>query len=134
MNHSAPGPKDPQADHNYLFDALSERLRSGPARWHLSITLGAPGDPTHDATLPWPSDRPAVDVGTLTVDALHTEAPGNARDINFDPLVLPPGITASDDPLLGARSAVYAQSFRRRTHEPHSPSTIDVDRVTAHGH
>ena len=29
--------------------------------------------------------------GTITLTALHTEAPGNARDINFDPLVLPEG-------------------------------------------
>jgi catalase len=126
----SPGSKDPQPDHDYLFDGLIERLRSGPARWHLTITLGAPRDPTHDATLPWPADRPAVDVGILTIDAVHTEGSGNARDINFDPLVLPSGITASDDPLLTARSAVYAQSFQRRTHEPHTPSQVDVDRVT----
>jgi catalase len=131
----APGPKDPPADHDYLFHALIERLHSGPARWHLRITLGAPGDPTNDATLPWPADRPAVDVGILAVDAVHTEAAGNTRDINFDPLVLPAGIAPSADPLLGARSAVYAQSFRRRTHEPHTASSIDVDHATtAHGH
>jgi catalase len=129
----SPGSGEPQADHDYLFDALIGRLRSGPARWHLMITLGAPHDPTHDATLPWPADRPAVDVGTLTIDAVHTEASGNARDINFDPLVLPSGITASDDPLLVARSGAYAQSVQRRTHEPHTPSEVDVDHVTTKG-
>ena len=49
--------------------------------------------------------------------AVAPEAKGNARDINFDPLVLPPGIEPSDDPLLSARSAVYAASFRRRAGE-----------------
>lgn len=130
-----PGPKAPQPDHDYLFNALIERVRSGPVRWHLMITLGAPGDPTHDATLPWPAGRPQIDVGTLTIDALQTEEAGNARDVNFDPLILPQGISPSDDPLLTARSAVYAQSYRRRTREAHQPSKVDVQEVEAeHDH
>jgi catalase len=126
-----PGSKDPQADHDYLFDALIKRVQSGPVRWHLMITLGAPGDPTHDATLPWPADRPQVDVGILTIDALQTEASGNARDINFDPLVLPRGISPSDDPLPKARSAVYAQSFQRRMRESHTASNVNVKAAEA---
>jgi catalase len=47
-----------------------------------------------------------------------------ARDINFDPLVLPAGIAPSDDPLLNARSAVYSQSFTRRAGETKQPSAI----------
>jgi catalase len=39
-------------------------------------------------------------------------------------LVLPAGIKPSDDPLLSARSAVYAQSFRRRAGETKQPSAI----------
>ncbi|MGW7575900.1 catalase family peroxidase [Streptomyces sp. NPDC054765] len=128
-----PGSKAGQADHDYLFHALIERVQSGPVRWRLMITLGAPGDPTHDATLPWPATRPQVDVGTLTIDALHTEEAGNARDVNFDPLILPQGISPSDDPLLNARSAVYTQSYQRRTREPHQPSEVNVEEVEA-GH
>ena len=41
-----------------------------------------------------------------------------ARDINFDPLILPDGISPPDDPLLSARSVSYAQSFFRREGEP----------------
>ncbi|HEX3827716.1 MAG TPA: catalase family peroxidase [Sporichthyaceae bacterium] len=126
-----PGSKDPQADHDYLFDGLIKRVQSGPVRWHLMITLGASGDPTHDATLPWPADRPQVDVGVLTIDAVQTEASGNARDINFDPLVLPRGIGPSDDPLLTARSAVYAQSFQRRMRESHTASKVNVKAAEA---
>jgi catalase len=39
-------------------------------------------------------------------------------------LVLPSGITPSDDPLLSARSAVYSQSFRRRAGEMKQPTAI----------
>jgi catalase len=44
-------------------------------------------------------------------------------------LVLPDGITASDDPLPAARSAVYARSFTRRATEPKSPSEVNVSQV-----
>jgi catalase len=114
---------------NTLFDALIRQLRSGPLQWRLILTVGAPGDPTTDATLPWPSDRRTVDAGVLTLTDIETEAAGNARDINFDPLVLPDGIEPSDDPLLNARSTVYAASYRARTGEPKSPPAVQVDKV-----
>lgn len=115
--------------HDKLFDALVEQAGRGPLSWRLVLTVGAPGDPTHDATLPWPADRRTIDAGVLTIDHLLTEAPGNARDINFDPTVLPDGLAVSDDPLPRARSAVYAQSFNRRAREPKSPSEINVEQV-----
>ena len=107
----------PASGPNAVFDPLTRQLRAGPLRWRLILTLGNPDDPTGDATVPWPADRRTVDAGLLTLDTVAPEAKGNARDINFDPLVLPPGIEASDDPLLSARSAVYAASYRRRTGE-----------------
>ena len=109
-----------------LFDALIDTVARRPVRWKLVLTLADPADPTHDPTLPWPADRPTIDAGTLIIDAVHTEAPGNARDINFDPLVLPAGLSPSDDPLPKARSAVYARSFNRRAREPKSPSAVTV--------
>jgi len=63
-------------------------------------------------------------VGTLTLDSAESEATSPARDINFDPLILPDGIVPSDDPLLSARSAVYSQSFTRRSGQKKEPSAI----------
>jgi catalase len=114
----------PPNDKNYLFDAVIRRIESGPVQWHLIVTVGQPGDPTDDATLPWPQDREHVDAGTLSIDSAAPEAPGNCRDINFDPLVLPVGIAPSDDPLLSPRSAVYSQSFTRRAGEKKTPSAV----------
>lgn len=113
-------------DKNGVFDALVARLGHGPVQWHLVVTVGQPGDPTDDATLPWPPDREHIDVGTLTIDHAEAEAPGNCRDINFDPLVLPAGIETSDDPLLSARSAAYSTSFTRRAGEAKTPSAVQV--------
>jgi catalase len=38
--------------------------------------------------------------------------------------VLPDGIAPSDDPILSARSAAYAQSFTRRAGEVKTPSAV----------
>jgi catalase len=119
----------PGAGKDYLFDDLIRAVAQRPLNWRLVITIGEAGDPTNDATKPWPQSRRTVEAGTITISAVQTEEAGNARDINFDPLVLPDGITASDDPLPAARSAVYASSFTRRATEPKSPSEVNVGRV-----
>jgi catalase len=111
-------------DKNYLFDALIAELHRHPLRWHLIVIIGQLSDSTNDATVAWPEAREKVDVGTLTLDRADSEATSAATDINFDPLVLPAGITPSDDPLLSARSAVYSQSFTRREGEAKQPSAI----------
>lgn len=121
-----PEPPNPPGDKNYLFDALIARIERAPAEWRLVLTLGQPGDPTNDATLPWPDGREQVDAGTLRVTRIESEAEGNCRDINFDPLVLPAGIAPSDDPLLSARSAAYSTSFTRREGEAKVPSAVQV--------
>jgi len=116
--------QSPNPNKNYLFDDFITRIHNAPVQWRLILTIGQPGDPTDDATIPWPEDREHVDAGTLTLDEVESEAPGNCRDVNFDPLVLPVGIAPSDDPLLSARSAVYSQSFTRRAGEAKEPSAI----------
>jgi catalase len=111
-------------DKNYLFDALIAPIHRQPLRWRLIVIVGRPGDPTRDATIPWPADREQVDVGTLTLDRVESDDTSAATDINFDPLVLPAGIAPSDDPLLSARSAVYSRSFTRRAGETKQRSAI----------
>ena len=116
-------PPEP-AGTNYLFDALIASIHQHPLQWHLMIMIAQPGDPTADATIPWPPDRQQVDVGTLIINQIESEDTNPARDINFDPLVLPNGIEASDDPLLSARSAAYMRSFMRREGEHKTPSAV----------
>lgn len=115
---------DAPKDRNYLFDALAARVKQGPVQYRLIVMLGQPGDSTVDATVPWPADREKIDVGTLSVTALQSEDTGGCLDINYDPLVLPSGIVGSDDPLLSARSAAYAKSFKRREGEAKPPSAV----------
>ncbi len=114
-------------DPNFQFNELLTRLRAGPQRWHLLITLAEPGDRSDNATVQWPATRTQVDVGTLVIDQAELEESGPCRNVTFDPLILPAGITASDDPLLRARSAAYATSLRRRSSEPPQPSALARD-------
>ena len=92
------------------------------------VSLPATANKMKNGALGQPPTR-SIDAGTITITAVQTEEAGNARDINFDPTVLPDGITVSDDPLLAARSAVYARSFTRRAEEPKSPSEVNVHQV-----
>jgi catalase len=62
------------------------------------------------------------------VKQIEAEADGPCRDINFDPTILPSGITTSDDPFPAARSAAYSRSYNSRTAEaadyPHTASGV----------
>lgn len=113
-----------ESDKNYLFDGLIASIQQHPLQWHLMIIIGQPGDRTDDPNIMWPEGREQLDVGTLTIDTVESEETSPVRDINFDPLVLPAGMAASDDPFLSARSAVYSQSFTRRAGEAKEPSAI----------
>ncbi|MDE1147636.1 MAG: catalase family peroxidase [Azospirillaceae bacterium] len=112
---------------DFLFDEVAGRLAQGPLTWHMSIVLPNPGDPLDDATKAWPEDRQRVEVGTLTIDRAVTEDDGPCRDVNFDPTILPAGVAPSDDPLLAARSSVYAVGYTRRTGEPAGISALAHD-------
>jgi len=126
VDSPAPPVEVPANDPNYIFDAAIARLKQGPVQYKLVVTVANPGDVTDDATVAWPGDRQKIEVGTLTFQRAEAEAPGNCRDINYDPTVLPKGIALSDDPLLSARSAVYSVSFTRRAGEKKIPSAVQV--------
>lgn len=106
-----------KSDPDFLAGDLEARLAQGPLRWHLVLTVAAPGDPTNDATLQWPAGREQIDAGTLVLRRATPQREGACRDVNYDPTILPDGLKPSDDPLLAARSAAYSVSFNRRTRE-----------------
>jgi catalase len=123
------------ADKNYLFDDLIAQIAQHPRQWRLIMTIGQRDDPTNDATLPWPEGRRQIDAGTITIDQASSEDSGRCTAVNYDPLVLPSGIEPSDDPLLSARSAVYARSFTLRAEEAleKPPSAVTPEQVQAEG-
>lgn len=102
---------------DFLFTDIQHRLKQGPVSWQLQLQVANPGDPIVDATKAWPADRQHIDVGTLVLTQAEPESSGACRDTNFDPTILPDGLSPSADPLLPARSAVYSDDFTRRIGE-----------------
>jgi catalase len=100
-----------------LEQEITERVHTGPLRWTMVLTVANPGDETADPSKAWPPDRRTVTAGTLIVQQIQAEADGPCRDINFDPTVLPSGISTSDDPFPAARSSAYRVSYDLRTAE-----------------
>ena len=76
--------------------------------------LAAPGDPTNDATQPWPEDRRLAELGTFTISQLAADNAKAQSALHLLPNRLEPGIELSDDPLVTARVLTYVISFGRR--------------------
>lgn len=103
-----------QASPDALVAELPQRLAKGPVRFRVLAQLPAPGDPTDDATQPWPEDRKLADLGTLTVTRPAQDNAAAQSALHLLPNRLEPGIELSDDPLILARVQAYVISFGRR--------------------
>jgi len=100
---------------NFLMDELPDRLKRGPVTFHLKAQLAASGDPTNDATQPWPDDRKVVDLGVITIDKAVADSATAQKALLFLPGQLTDGIEQSDDPLIDTRNGAYAESYSRRS-------------------
>jgi catalase len=99
---------------DFLMAELPERLKKGPVTFHLKAQLAAAGDPTSDATKPWPDDRKVVELGILTIDKAVPDSKEAEKPLLFLPGRVTDGIETSDDPLVEIRDGSYAVSFSRR--------------------
>lgn len=99
---------------NYLIDELPQRLNKAPAKFDIAVQLADKGDVTNDPTVVWPESRKVVKLGTLTLKNVDPNGAEFSKATMFNPLALPDGIAASDDPILLARPAAYAVSYGRR--------------------
>ncbi|PXW66898.1 catalase family peroxidase [Methylobacterium sp. B4] len=102
-------------DPNYLMDEIGPRIAREPAKFRVLAQLAEAGDPTNDATKPWPDSRKTVDLGTLTVSRAVPDSAEAEKALLFMPNALTDGIEVSDDPLIDARVQAYAVSFGRRS-------------------
>ncbi|QGY05064.1 catalase family peroxidase [Methylobacterium mesophilicum SR1.6/6] len=102
-------------DPNYLMTEIGPRIAKEPAKFRILAQLAEPGDPTNDATKPWPDDRKTIDLGTLTVSKAVPDSAEAEKALLFMPNNLTDGIEVSDDPLIDARVQAYAVSFSRRS-------------------
>ena len=98
----------------FLFDDLRQRVAAGSVAFDFVVQLAQAGDKLDSATTPLPEDRKKVSLGRLTIKSVSADATGSCLTINYNPMVLPKGVEASDDPMLAARAAPYAISLGRR--------------------
>ena len=99
---------------NFLFDELKDRVAKGPVKYRIVVQLAKDGDPTDDATIRWPEDRPQLTLGEITLTAVAPDNPAEQQRIIFDPIPRVDGIEASADPLFEPRANIYLLSGRRR--------------------
>jgi catalase len=100
---------------NFLREELERRLQQGPVVFRLLLQLAAENDPTDDATILWPADRPRVELGRLEVTSISPTSAADEHRLVFDPTKLTDGIELSADPILLARSAAYSISYEQRS-------------------
>jgi catalase len=117
VEHLAPAAAKAKAP-NYLFDEISERVTKGPIRLDIHVQVAGEGDVVDNATIHWPSDRPLVHFGTISLTAQAPDGEHQQKQIIFDPIPRVEGIEPSDDPLLELRAAIYLLSGRRRRQAP----------------
>lgn len=99
---------------DFLAQELIDRIKKGPVRWDMLVTVGQQGDPETDPTVQWPAGRKEFKAGTLMITSATQQQGGPCEQINFDPLVMADGIAPTNDPILNFRSPSYAVSFSRR--------------------
>lgn len=99
---------------DFLIDEIKQRLENGPVRFGLMVQVAEAGDPTNDATVPWPDERKLVQLGTITITQVVKDSRAAEKQLLFRPGQLTDGIEPSDDPLILSRDTAYAESFTRR--------------------
>jgi catalase len=95
----------------FLADAFAQQLNDETVSFSIMASLGEAQDSDIDPSQQWPSERPQVTLGTVTVKTSGGDA---CKNTNFDPNVMSPGFTPSADPILRMRSPAYAISFGKR--------------------
>jgi catalase len=98
----------------FLDQALLDRIKQGPVRWNMVVTIGRHDDEQRNPTIYWPQDRKEIKAGVLTLTQASLQPGAPCEKVNFDPLVMGDGIAPTDDPVLRFRSPAYAVSFGKR--------------------
>jgi catalase len=110
-------PEEFAGNDDALQNEFAARLTKAPVVFDLVFTLASDSDDETDPTVLWPDSRQQVVAGQLLIRDMTPQVGGACNAINFDPLVLPTGMAATADKILRARSAAYAESYRRRARE-----------------
>ncbi|WP_341662400.1 catalase [Vibrio sp.] len=107
--------KTPQTD--FFLENMQANIKNGGVSWDMVLTLANQDDDILNPHIKWSDDNEKITVAKLTVNKAVAESEGTCANMNFDPMAISQGFAPSEDPMLAARSAVYAVGLGRRLSE-----------------
>lgn len=102
-----------KAGPNYLIEEIGKRVASAPVKFKLRVQLADSGDKIEDPSIAWPDSRKTVDLGEIVVAKAVPDSAAQEQALLFIENALPDGIEPAD-PMINARSEIYAVSYARR--------------------
>ncbi len=102
---------------NFFFENMLANLSEGAVTWDMVISFAEEGDDILNPAIKWRDDNFKIVAATLKVTSVAREADGECDRMNFDPTLVSDGFEPSEDPMLRARSAIYALGASRRLSE-----------------
>jgi len=102
---------------NFLMDNMNANLAAGAVSWDMVVTIANAEDDPDNAAIQWTGDHTQITAARLSVLSTETETDGECDAMNYDPTVLSEGFDLTDDPILEARSQIYAHGVGVRLGE-----------------
>ncbi|MEO1110473.1 MAG: catalase [Pseudomonadota bacterium] len=102
---------------DFFIENMQANIASGGVSWDMVIVLANADDDVEDPSVQWIGDHTEIVAARFTANAAMAEADGRCDEINFDPLILSEGFAPSNDPMLQARSLIYAHGVGKRLSE-----------------
>ncbi len=102
---------------SFFFENMQANLAKGTVAWDMVVSLAADGDDILNPAIKWSDDNTKIIAAKLKVTSAVRETDGVCEEMNFDPLLLSDGFEPSEDPMLQARSDLYALGVARRLSE-----------------
>ena len=99
---------------DFLEQALIERVKQGPVKWDMWVTVGEPGDPETNRRCFGPAGRKKFKAGTLTFTSATPQEGAECKNINYDPLVMATASRRPTIPCSFSDRPSYAVSFVKR--------------------
>ena len=102
---------------DFFIENMQANIASVGVSWDMVIVLANTDDDVEDPSVQWTGDHTEIVAARFTANAAMAEADGRCDEINFDPLILSEGFAPSNDPMLQARSLIYAHGVGKRLSE-----------------
>lgn len=100
-------------DPQYLANEIRDRIALGSIEFKLYAQVAETGDEIENPAVAWPDQRRRVLLGTIKIEKLASNTPGEDRELSLNPGNVPDGIKPAD-PMLKMRATAYPISVRER--------------------